>query len=468
MFRLAWLSLVLSLLSSQLWAQADIPNGRFLRIDSIVVEGNAKTLDKIIIRELMFEQGSNYALHDFQELREKSEQNLMNTALFLSAEIHIHKQKNINIAYVNVVERWYLWPIPQVDIDERNFNVWWEHKRLDRLSAGVFLTKENFRGRMEKLTLLFMTGYNQQYGLSYEAPYINKSKTLGLGANIIWSGRHEVIAKTLDDKQVFFKDENNYVQEAFRTAVSIQYRKNFRTRHLLEFSYQKNSFSNGLLDSAQNYSWKGQQNLSFFNIFYKLKIDHRNFRPYPLSGYYADIEIFKHGLGILDNKGLDLWDVKTTLRKYWPLAEKWYTAVGFMGKISNYGSEPYLLQKSLGYGRDFVRGYEYYVIDGQHYAVGKSNLKYGLFQDKMLKLDFIKTRKFNTIPWAVYLNFFADAGYVSPNANNDVSNQLPGEFLYSVGLGLDFTTYYDRVARFEVARNHWGEVGFYLHFIAPI
>ena len=281
-----------------------------------------------------------------------------------------------------------------------------------------------------------MTGYNQQYGLIYQAPYINKAKTLGLGLDILWSGRHEVIGKTLDDKQVFYKDVDNYVRKELVTALSLRYRRSYFTSHELRFSYQKDDFSQGLLDSANSYSWKGQKSLEFLNVHYKLKMDYRNFRPYPLSGYYADLEIFKHGLGILNNNNLDLWDIKTTLRKYWILSDRWYTAAAFMGKISNYEAEPYLLQKSLGYGRDFVRGYEYYVIDGQHYGIGKWNLKYGLFQHKILKLNFIKTEKFNTIPWAVYLNLFSDMGYVHQNLSNDLSNQLPGEFLYSVGLGL--------------------------------
>jgi len=115
-----------------------------------------------------------------------------------------------------------------------------------------------------------------------------------------------------------------------------------------------------------------------------------------------------------------------------------------------------------------VRGYEYYVIDGSKYVVAKTNLKWAIIPQNKIKFDFIKTEKFNTIPYAFYLNLFYDAGYVSENKFNDVSNQLPGSYLYSLGLGIDFTTYYDKVARFEIARNNLGEIGFFLHFIAPI
>lgn len=438
-------------------------------IGKIEFSGNNKTKEYIILRELMFKEGEKYNWEEFAKLKKSSEENLMNTSLFHKANISTSDKigDSVNIK-ITVVERWYLWPIPQVDIDERNFNVWWEKKSLDRLSGGIFLTKENFRGRMENLTIILMAGYNQQYGISYMAPYINKSKTLGVGADIIWSGKHEVNNITRDDKQIFYKDVNQYVRKELSIGFNLQYRKNFYNTHFLQFNYQNFNLSQGLLDSSKNYSWKDQTSLPFFGLYYKLKIDHRNFKTYPLKGYYIDLEIFKYGLGILDNKNLNLWDLKTTVRKYWEIRKNLYFAGGFIGKLSNYKGHPFLLQKSLGYGRDFVRGYEYYVVDGQHYGVAKANLKYAIFSQRTSKIDFIKTNKFNTIPWAVYVNLFADAGLVTRNTDENISNILPGKTLHSVGLGIDLSTYYDRVVRFELALNGFGEYGFYLHFIAPI
>ncbi|MBN2745175.1 MAG: hypothetical protein JXR34_00475 [Bacteroidales bacterium] len=440
-----------------------------LYISHIKVEGNKKTKEFIVLRELMVEPGKSYSTDEMHGLLILSRQNLINTSLFHTADLNLVPTQDSGFQLlVKLVERWYLWPVPQIDIDERNFNVWWEHKRLDRLSAGIDLTQTNFRGRQEQLSLIIMTGYNQQYGINYLIPYFNKSKSLGLGFNALWSGRHEVIAMTFDDKQVFYKDVNHYVRKEFKTGFYLQYRRNYFTTHHLELSLQNDQLSQGLLDSAENYSFKKKSNLSFFNIYYKLKIDRRDFKIYPLKGYYADIEVYKHGLGIMPNGGMNLWDLKTTLRKYWQLNDRFFFAAGGIGKISNYGATPYLLQKSLGYGRDFVRGYEYYVIDGRYYGVAKTNIKYAIFKDKVLKINKIKTEKFNTIPWAVYVNLFADAGSVSSDNDKNATNQLPGTFLGSVGLGLDFTTYYDRVARIEIARNKSGETGFFLHFIAPI
>ncbi len=438
-------------------------------IKNIEIQGNKKTKEAIILRELLFKKGERYPLKEWPVIKEKSRENLINTSLFHSAAISLDNGGDDSVTVnIKVVERWYLWPVPQVDIQERNFNVWWQTKSFERLSAGVFLTKENFRGRMEELMLLFMVGYNKQLGVAYDAPYINKKKTFGLGAEVIWSSRHEVNSATYDDKQVYYKDEQSPVRSDLLAAIHFRYRKNYYLSHLLQLRFHKYYFADSLIEKAPLYSWKDLKELPFFGLYYKIKLDHRDYKPYPLKGYYADLEVFNDGWGLLNNSGMSLWDFKTTLRKYWTLSDRFYFAAGFIGKISNHGIAPYVLHRSLGYGRDFVRGFEYYVVDGSGYAVAKSNIKWAVVQRKSVKVNFIKTEKFNTIPYAFYLNFFADAGYVSRDALSDVSNALPGKVLYSFGLGLDFSTYYDKVMRFEVALNSLGEPGFYLHFIAPI
>jgi len=440
-----------------------------ISIGKIKIDGNTKTKNSIILRELMFEKDSSYTTKQWQEAKTKSIENLINTSLFHSATITLNPDSNkSNSVNIKVVERWYLWPIPQITIDERNFNVWLQTRSLERLSAGVFLTKENFRGRMEEVKLLFMAGYNQQFGFAYDAPYINKKKTFGLGAEVVWTGRHEVNNATLGDKQDYYKNVDEMVQRDLLAAIHFRYRKNYYVSHILQLRFKNYSFSDSLLANSSYYSWQGLKELPYFGIYYKLKDDHRDYKPYPLHGYYLDVELFKNGFGLLKNQGMSLWDIKTTLRKYWQLTDRFYFAGGFIGKISNYQNQPHFLQKSLGYGRDFVRGYEYYVIDGTNYGVAKANIKWAVIPQKKVRLSFISTDKFNTIPYAFYLNLFYDVGYVTEFKQNDATNTLPGSFLNSFGIGLDFTTYYDKVARFEVARNHLGETGFFLHFIAPI
>ena len=113
------------------------------------------------------------------------------------------------------------------------------------------------------------------------------------------------------------------------------------------------------------------------------------------------------------------------------------------------------------------------MIDGQHYALLKNNLKFAVLPQHIGKIGFIKSSKFNTIPVALYLNAFTDMGFAYHYQGNGPSeekagNTLENTFLIGYGLGLDFTTYYDIVVRLEGAMNKMFQPGVYLHFIAPI
>jgi len=97
----------------------------------------------------------------------------------------------------------------------------------------------------------------------------------------------------------------------------------------------------------------------------------------------------------------------------------------------------------------------------------KSNIKLELIEKKNSLLKKIKNQKFNTFYYALYLNFFADLGYVD-NQFSAQANSFSNQWLYSSGIGLDLSTYYDSVFRLEFSINKQKESGFFLHFTQPI
>jgi len=437
-------------------------------IGEIRIIGNKHTKPQMLSRELLFSEGDTVLAKDWKGLRTQSAENLYNTSLFNSVRIkQIPVGENRGDIEITVVERWYIWPVPVFEIDERNFNTWWETKDLSRASAGVFLTHNNFRGRREVLKVLLMGGYNQKLGFSYSAPYVNKKKTIGLGVQTIYTLRHEVNHKTEFDKQVYLKLKSKPIQRDLLSSVHISYRPNYFFTALLQLRYRQYEFADSLLKANPNYSPFPDTKLQYMAAFAKLKYDRRDYKSYPLEGYYADMEIKKYGMGLFSNN-LNIWNFYTTMRKYWGLGGRWYYAAGFTGKLSAGDSEQsYLFNRALGYGRDYVRTYQYYVMDGESFGLLKMNFKFALVPPRKVKLNFVKTDKFNSIPYAFYLNAFFDAGYVGA-ANSNSSNQMVNRYIYGTGLGLDFVTYYDAVARFEFGVNHLGETGFFLSFIAPI
>jgi hypothetical protein len=124
------------------------------------------------------------------------------------------------------------------------------------------------------------------------------------------------------------------------------------------------------------------------------------------------------------------------------------------------------VQRGLGYFEENLRGFEYYIIDGQSWGMARANLKYQLIKPAVLRV-YNGSNRFNLLHYAFYLNIFSDAGYVSDRFffnENPLANQL----LYSTGIGLDFVTYYDQVIRFEYSFNKLGEKGFFINFTAPL
>jgi hypothetical protein len=154
---------------------------------------------------------------------------------------------------------------------------------------------------------------------------------------------------------------------------------------------------------------------------------------------------------------------------YQKLSEKWYTAE--MVKLVNSSSQniPYYFKQDMTSKGNFIRGYDYYALRGDQLYYFRSNLKYQLIKPGIMKArkEKHKDSQFRNLPYAFYLNTFADVCYVAEKFYGDF-NSYNNRMLYSWGVGLDFITYYDLVLRFEYAFTILGTHGFYFGFGMPI
>lgn len=458
------LFLLFILSAMQVCAQTVVNSQDIFIIDSIIFQGNKKTKDAILLRELTFSLGDTLNGDEFTRTMESTQINLMKLSLFHTVEMHAFPQEGHVSLYIRVQERWYTWLWPVLEIYDRNFNSWYSKGDFTRLSYGLFFQQENFRGRMEKLHLVIKLGYQQEALLIYEKPYINKSKTLGVGTQLWLARDREIGYQTVNNKLEFYRGDD-FMRQVTSASVHIRYRKRIHTTHFLQFTLNWFSLSDSLLLLNPDYSGNAAPHTFFPSLSYIIKADYRNDRAYPLAGWYADAMLTHYGPGV--SGGVNFATLRTSARWHQPLGGRWYTAFLLASKFSTSGSKPYYLSQALGYDRDYVRGYEYYVIDGDHFGLVKSTLKYNIVQPATLKLNWLKSARFNRIPYAIYLNAFADAGEQWP-AQKSGSNNLSGRMLYGFGLGLDFVTYYDKVFRAEITRNGEGETGFFLHFMAAL
>jgi outer membrane protein assembly factor BamA len=447
-------------------------NGQnFVRVDSIGLTGNKITRDKIILREIVFNTGDYIAREKLDSLILWSKENLLNTLLFnfvgISKSSSAEDSSGVNII-VDVIERWYIWPTPILKLADRNFNVWWQTKDLSRLSYGFYIDWKNFRGRKEHLILKFQWGYDRVVMMQYLVPYLNKKKTLGMGVGIGFSRQKETAFQTVNNKQEFFKEPEAFARQEIYAYGQLLVRKNIYNSHLLELRYDQHQFSDSLIEQNVDFTIDSLNQVRYLSFSYQFKSDHRDFKSYPLKGYYVDFGIVKHGLWGFSSNTLNTFYLTATYRKYWEFHPRIYFATGINGQVSA-GLQPYFILGGIGYDRDMVRSYEYYLVNAQHFGILKNNVKFALIPNTVRDIPFVRNERFGKIFYALYLNVFLDAGYGVYNQDfGKETNDLQNALLLGYGAGLDFVTYYDVVVRVEFSVNLKNETGVFLHFRAPI
>lgn len=460
---------VLSLFSGKLFALSDT----LVVVGEITYTGNKITRDHIITRELLIAEGDTLGRKNFQDRLEQSRRNLLNTSLFNFVNTDLEYEgtgiTKVDVTF-NFTERWYIWPRPVIEFADRNLNTWWEeNKSLSRMSYGVVLRWDNFRGRREQLDITAKFGYNNSYGIDYTIPYLNKNKKLGLGIGAAYRRTHEVPVMNMDDKLVYYKDEDEYIMHELSSYVSLIYRNEIHNTHTFRMEYDLMDFADTLVVINPSFTPDGTTRLRYLSLVYQYKSDHRDDKPYPLNGYYFDVMLAKRGFGVLENGGLDVLYIHSTFRRFWEFGRRWYFASGLNARFSTEAKQPFYMNRAIGWGRDIVRGYEFYVVNGQNFGIWKNNFKFALLPRKEFDIDFIRSEKLSKTHLAIYLNAFFDMGFADNiYRNGSLNNELENSVLVGYGAGLDFVTYYDLVFRLEYSFNRRNEHGFFLHFMAPI
>jgi len=441
-------------------------------IGKISLEGNRLTKSNIVYREIIIKEGDTLTDLNLKNKLEQSRLNLLNTSLFNFVNIDTTSNDNgiINLKF-RMIERWYLFPFPIFEIADRNFNTWLAHKDWRRVNYGGFIKWSNLRGRMEVLNLLIRFGYDERYRLSYDIPYINTKQTLGLTFVASVNQNHEVAYVTENNKQVFYRGENHMLRNSLITTA-LNYRPSIFKYFSAIIGFNRYDYDSKLTELNTSYAPVNANQLNLLLGTLYFRNDHRDSKPYPLKGYYIDGNITELAGRYNNNQKYDNGYVYSSMSIYDRFNQRWSWSAGSAIKISQNQSAPYFLDQGLGFRRDYVRGYEYYVIDGGNYFLARTNLKYNLLKPQVRHLKITGTEKFDKFHYAAYFNIFADAGEVFSPAANEIqpsvlvnsTKPLNYTLLRSIGVGLDLVTYYDRVVRVEYTINHYGQGGVFIHF----
>jgi outer membrane protein assembly factor BamA len=440
---------------------------KIVEIKQIILLGNKVTRNHIMYRELAFKPGDTLSLQALADAIQLSRQNLLNTSLFNFVTI-THQLVDDHFVYViiDVIERWYIFPVPIFELVDRNFNEWWKDKNFKKANYGFYLNWDNFRGRRETLSILMRYGYSQRQGFTYAIPYIDKYQNNGLIIAAFQARQHEIPYALSDNKLQYYKNPSLYVFKEYRASLAFTHRKGFNKTYTLFTEYHYKEIDDSLLKLNPDFFNTGQKKEAYPALVFEYKDDARDYRNYPLKGYFLQLTFAKNGFGITPADPSNT-HVILAVKKFNELSPRWHVAGAAKAKYSGNSDIPFYNQMALGYRNDIIRGYENYVITGENYCLFKTGIKYTLIKPADVNIPVRVGKRFSRIPYSLYVNIFADAGYVR-NKRFYANNLLSNSWQYSSGIGFDFVTYYDIVLRTDFAINKFGNSGFFIHLTAPI
>jgi hypothetical protein len=444
-------------------------SNHYVIIDTILISGNDHTKSFVIENELVFKKDSIYEWASLDEMAVNSHKTLTNTNLFVSTKVSWVETKYQHITVsVDLVEKWYIWPIPAFELADRNYKQWSEKGyKANRTNYGLYLFTYNFRGRNETIKLSLINGYTRNYGIQYIAPYLDKKGRYGLDVSTSFKQNKEIWYATQNQKLMFYKNFENTLIQRFENKFAFTTRRDNFINERWEIEYNRIKIGDTVSTTALNPTFllsNKKQSESY--IKHILNYEKRDNKYYPLTGFYFKNEISIFAIRA-DTASLEMIRVISELGLYREIHKKTYLSFFFKTKLSNQPIPfiPYYNFKSLGY-KDYVRGYEQYVVDGHAFMLAKLNLKWAAMHQHFFKTPFYIHKKRIKIPAGIYLNLFTDWGKVY----NNQTSSLPGGLslnkkdLVGFGSGIDFLVYNDKIVRFEYSLNILGDKNFNLHF----
>jgi outer membrane protein assembly factor BamA len=428
-------------------------------IRSMTVTGNRITRDRIIFREVYLKPDSTYPMPFILESIRQGRTNLINTSLFVDATVDFKGWYDDSLDIViDVKERWYWFPFPLFKPVDRNWNVWINQYKvsLDRVNYGIKFLGNNVSGRNDKLTLYLVNGYTKQVAVTYQNPFIGRSLKWGYSGEFSFSKNREINYSTRNNEQIFFKNEENFVRTRVVVGAGLSYRKASTERHTLKLNYTFESVSDTIAYLNPKFFGDGKTKTGFPDLSYKYQYFNVNYIPYPLTGFKWEFNFTKRGIG----GPLDMWAFNLKGGKYWPMPKKFFFSLTGDFTLKLPFDQPFYNLPLMGYGDNYLRGMEYYVIDGVASGLVKSTFRKQIFDVKWQ--TGLRSRTYGEIPFKIFLKTYGDIGYTYAK-DNTTRNSLTNRFLYSGGFGIDVVTIYDFVFKLEYSFNRLNERALFVH-----
>ena len=270
-----------------------------------------------------------------------------------------------------------------------------------------------------------------------------------------FSQNKEINYSTENNKQIFYKDESRFVTEKLRIGLGYSYRTGYIRRHSVKLSYNVNKINDSVFHLNPAYYGNNTKAVKYPELNYQYQYFNVNYIPYPLTGFQWDFSFLKRGFA----RNMNLWEFSAKAGKYIELFPTWYFSAQGAATVKLPFDQPYFNRQMMGYNDMFMRGLEYYVVDGVAGGLTKITLRKEIWRPTLR--TGLKSRSYGKIPFRFYLKAYGDLGYVYSKTVMS-ANPLNNRLLYTGGAGIDMLSIYDLTLFLEYSFNQLGEKGLFL------
>ena len=428
--RLNFLLILICLSASCLCAQADstshVQPVSFGMIDTVIVTGNDKTKESVILREMTLKTG----VEATPEAIEFDRGRIYSIGLFTSVDISFVPFEGKNLLVVDVKERWYIIPLPLFGFRDRD-------PKKPYYCAG--LLHNNFRGLNQKLFGSVVFGYNPSLAFQFSDPWIDRDNNLYFSGGLSFSrirNRSAIAATNTGNFDELHYDINASLGKRFTIYKTVGINLGYQMVEVTENQPGRTVASNG----TDRFLYGS---ISFSH-------DSRDLRDYSTQGTLVSLYITKYGFG---ESELSFTRLGADIRRFTPLPFNFTFATRVHGSIVSGGVIPTYARSYFGYG-ERIRGYFKTVFEGENIAGTSLELRWHLLKPRTIMFSAVSIpQEFAVWRFGISLALFADAGTTWFRGDNVSINS----FASGYGGGIVFLLPYDFVVRAEYAWNEYGK-----------
>ena len=386
------------------------------QISTIEIIGNNKTKPDIILRELHFAENDAASFKEIVAAFKR----VQSLFLFNRVKFDIVGDVEYSVLLITVYERWYIFPIPLVYRNERNWR---------KISYGAKLLHYNFLGRNIILNFLAAFGYNPIFKFGYYNPWFMGDLKLFTDFSLFYRK-----VKSLSPQLSDYED----TRKGFEWLIG---------KRFGHFTYTGISFSYIELTAPAEIGLTLSANGKDFlpAIMFIFQFDNRDLKEYPHKGLFWNLWTKRAG-----NSGLiHYYRFGSDLRTYIPLNQKLTLALRGAVDLSS-GKIPSYDRVFLGYS-ERIRGRYYEVYEGENFAFGGMELRFPIMKVRYIDIETLPDveQYSSNLKFGMSAGIFLNSGAVWFQKETLRTNHFRSGF----GAGIHFHLPYVEVFRLECGLN---------------